>query len=133
MAADATLDGVAKGYRRVLIVSAVLGVIGLVVSIVMGRYVAGVTLCAGIALGFINARLTLSAAARFSETEDSSKRPIIFASLRRLAAITVIALLIAYAFRPDGAAALAGLALFHMVLLGMMTTALLGELRRMNA
>lgn len=132
MAADAPLGNVAKGYRHVLIMTAVLGLAGLVISIVLGRYIAGVTFCVGIGLGFINARLALSSAARFSTTKDSSKRPIVFGSLRRLAAITAVALLVAYAFRPDGAATLAGLALFHFVLLGRMTTSMLGELRRMK-
>jgi hypothetical protein len=133
MAADAALGGVTKGYRRVLIAALALGAVGLVVSLLMGHYLIGVTLCIGIALGFINARLTLSAAARFSETTDRSKRPIIFGSLQRLGAITAVALLVAYAFRPDGLATLAGLALFHMLLLGNTSSSLFRELRRTKA
>jgi hypothetical protein len=130
MAADAALGGVTRGYRRVLIVAAALGMAGLVVTVLLGHYKIGLTLCVGIALGFINARLTVSAAARFSEAKNSSKRPIIFGSLQRLGAITAVALLVAYAFRPDGIATLAGLALFHILLLGNTSTALIGELRR---
>jgi ATP synthase I chain len=130
MAADAAFGGVTRGYRRVLIVAAALGMAGLIVTVLLGHYKIGLTLCVGIALGFINARLTVSAAARFSTTENRSKRPIIFGSLQRLAAITAVALLVAYAFRPDGIATLAGLALFHILLLGNTSTALLGELRR---
>lgn len=130
MTADAALGGVMRGYRRVLIVAAVLGVVGLVVSTLLGHYKIGLTLCVGIALGFINTRLTVSAAARFSRSQNRSKRPIIIGSLQRLALITVIALLVAYAFRPDGLAALGGLALFQLLLLGNTSTALIGELRR---
>jgi hypothetical protein len=130
MAADVTLDGVTRGYRRVLIVAAAFGVVGLIVTALLGHYMAGLTLCVGIALGFINARLTVSAAARFSKGKNRGKRPIILGSLQRLAAITAVALLVAYSFRPDGIAVLAGLALFHILLLGNTSTALLGELRR---
>ena len=133
MAADAALGGVTRGYRRVLIAAAALGAGALLVSALMGHYLIGVTLCIGVALGFINARLTLSAAARFSTTEDRSKRPIIFGSLQRLALITAVALLVAYAFRPDGIATLAGLALFHMLLLGNTSSSLFRELRRTKA
>jgi hypothetical protein len=132
MAADVTLGGVTRGYRRVLIVAATLGIVGLIVTVLMGHYMAGVTLCVGIALGFVNARLTVSAAARFSRAKSRAKRPIVFGSLQRLGAITAVALLVAYWFRPDGLAVLAGLALFHILLLGNTSTALIGELRRTN-
>jgi hypothetical protein len=130
MATDAAFGGVARGYRRVLIVAAALGMVGLIVTLLIGHYKVGLTLCVGIALGFINARLTLSAAARFSEIKGRSRRPIIFGSLQRLALITAVALLVAYTFRPDGIAVLGGLALFHILLLGNTSTALIGELRR---
>jgi hypothetical protein len=130
MAADAAFGGVARGYKRVLIVAAALGIVGLIVTAVLGHYKIGLTLCVGIALGFINARLTLSAAARFSESKNHAKRPIVFGSMRRLGAITAVALLVAYLFRPDGIAVLAGLALYHILLLGNTSTALIGELRR---
>jgi hypothetical protein len=130
MTADVTLGSVTRGYIRVLIVAAALGIVGLIVTALLGHYMAGLTLCVGIALGFINARLTVSAAARFSTTKNRSKRPIIFGSLQRLGAITAVALLVAYSFRPDGLAVLAGLALFHILLLGNTSTALIGELRR---
>jgi hypothetical protein len=132
MAAEVTLDGVTRGYRRVLYVAAALGAVGLVVTVLLGHYMIGLTLCVGIALGFINARLTVSAAARFSRAKTRAKRPIVFGSLQRLGAITAVALLVAYSFRPDGLAVLAGLALFHILLLGNTSTALLGELRRTN-
>lgn len=132
MAADATLGGVTKDYRRVLIMAAVLGMVGLIVSIVLGHYIAGLTLCVGIALGFVNTRLTISAAARFTETENRSKRPIVFGTLKRLGAISAVALLLTYVFRPDGLATLVGLALFQMLLLGKTSTSLFREVRRMK-
>jgi ATP synthase I chain len=133
MATDAAFGGVTRGYRRLLIVASILGMVGLIVSAILGHYIAGLTLCVGIALGFVNTRLTLSAAARFSETKDRSKRPIIFGSLQRLALITVIALLLAWWLRPDGIGVLGGLALFQILLLGNTSTALRRELRRTKA
>lgn len=133
MAADAALGGVSRDYRRVLIVSIAAGLIGLIAALVTGHYIAGVTFCFGIALGFVNTRLTLSSAAKFSAAESSAKRPIIFGSLKRLAVITVIALAVAITFRPDGVATLGGLALFQMLLLGNTTSSLYRELRRTKA
>jgi hypothetical protein len=133
MATDAALGGVTRGYRRVLIGTAGLGLVGLIVAVVLGHYLAGVTLCIGLGLGFVNTRFTIAAAARFSGSEDRRKRPVIFASLQRLALVTAVALLVAYAFRPDGVATLAGLALYHVVLLGNTSTALHRELRRTKA
>lgn len=133
MASDAALSGVTRGYRRVLIVAAVIGVIGLIVASLLGHYIAGLTLCIGIGLGFINTRVTINAAARFSTTKDRSKRPIIFSSLQRLGLITAVALLTAYALRPDGLAILAGLAIFQLVLLGNTSSSLFRELRRTKA
>ncbi len=133
MATDAALGGVTRGYKRVLIVSAGLGLIGLIVAIVLGHYLAGLTLCIGLGLGFINTRFTVAAAAKFSGSEDRGKKPIIFASLQRLGLVTAVALLVAYAFRPDGIAALVGLAVYHIVLLGNTSTALHRELRRTKA
>lgn len=130
MAGDAALGGVTKGFRRVLIAATVLGAVGLVVAVVLGHYVAGLTLCVGIALGLINTRLTLSAAARFSTARDRAKRPIIFGAMQRLAAITVVALLVAYAFRPDGVATLIGLALYQLVMVGNTSRALFSVLRK---
>ncbi|HEY7485788.1 MAG TPA: hypothetical protein VH912_15085 [Streptosporangiaceae bacterium] len=130
MAADAALGGVARRYRRVFFVAGALGLVGLIVTALIGHFMIGLTLCVGIGLGFINARLTVSAAARFSETANGAKRPIIFGSMQRLAAITAVALLVAYAFRPEGVAVLGGLAFFHILLLGNTSTALIGELRR---
>jgi Na+-transporting NADH:ubiquinone oxidoreductase subunit NqrE len=133
MASDAALSGVTRGYRRVLILAAVIGVVGLIVAIIVGHYIAGLTFCVGIALGFINTRSTINSAARFSTTKNSSKRPIIFGSLQRLGLITAVALLVAYAFRPDGLATLVGLAVFQMVLLGNTSSSLFRELRRTKA
>lgn len=133
MASDAAFGGVTRGYRRVLLMAAVIGVVGLIVAIIIGHYIAGLTFCVGIGLGFINTRVTINNAARFSTTKDHSKRPIIFGSLQRLALITAVALLIAYALRPDGLATLVGLAVFQMVLLGNTSSSLFRELRRTKA
>lgn len=133
MASDAALGGVTRGYRRVLVVTIGLGLAGLIVAIVLGHYLAGVTLCVGLGLGFVNTRFTIAAAAKFSATEDRRKKPLIFASLQRLGLVTAVALLVAYAFRPDGIAALVGLAVYHVILLGNTSTALHRELRRTKA
>ncbi|MGH3328034.1 MAG: hypothetical protein ACRDPT_09635 [Streptomycetales bacterium] len=130
MAAEFALTGVTRNYRRVLIIAPVLGGIGLVVSAVLGHVDVGILLCVGLALGFLNTRMVLSAAAKFSSDGDHAKRPLVLSALRRLAVITAVALLVAVAFRPEGVAVLGGLALYQLLLLGNTSGALLREVRK---
>jgi len=118
-----------RRYRLVLIASPVVGLIGLVVLIVLGYPIAGAALCVGLAMGFVNSRMVIAQAAKFMGTENASKRAFTVGALQRLAVLTVVAMLIAYSFKPQGFAVFIGLAVFQLLLMGTTTSAMLRELR----
>ena len=143
-----------RRYRLVLIVSASVGLTGLIVLSVLGYPVAGIALCAGMFMGFINSRMVIAQAAKFTQmkftqteftqteftqteitqteitqTEHPNKRALVFGVLQRLGAVTAIALLIAFAFRPQGFTVFIGLAVFQLLMMGSTAGAMVRELR----
>ena len=91
-----------RRYRLILVVCPVAGLTGLVVLSVLGYPVAGIALCAGLFMGFINSRMVIAQAAKFTQMENPDKRALTVGVLQRLGTLTAIALLIAFAFRPQG-------------------------------
>jgi riboflavin transporter FmnP len=118
-----------RRYRLVLIAGPIAGLTGLIVLSVLGYPVAGIAFCAGLFMGFINSRLVIAQAAKFTQMENPDKRALAWGVLQRLAALTAIALLIAFAFRPQGFAVLIGLALFQLLMMGSTASAMVRQLR----
>ena len=123
------LVDVGRRYRLVLIVCPVAGLTALIVLSVLGYPVAGIALCAGLFMGFVNSRMVIAAAAKFTQMENPNKRALTFGVLQRLGVLTAIALLIAFAFRPQGFAVLIGLAAFQLLMMGSTTSAMVRQLR----
>ena len=123
------LEDVARRYRLVLIVCPVAGLTGLIVLSVLGYPVAGAAFCVGLFMGFINSRMVIAQAAKFTQLENPDKRALAFGVLQRLGALTAIALLIAFAFRPQGFAVLIGLAVFQLLMMGAATGTMVRQLR----
>ncbi len=124
------LADVNRRYRKTLVASALVGGAGLLVASFLGHPVAGGLFCAGLVLGLVNSRLVIGATARFASDADASKRRFAFGALQRLAVITLVALLLAYAFRPEGLAVFAGLVAFQMILIAGATGPMLREVRK---
>jgi hypothetical protein len=120
---------VARRYRLVLIVCPVAGLIGLIVLSVLGYPVAGAAFCVGLFMGFINSRMVIAKAAKFTQLENPGKRALAFGVLQRLGVLTAIALLIAFAFRPQGFTVLIGLAFFQLLMMGAAAGAMVRQLR----
>ncbi|MGH3253019.1 MAG: hypothetical protein ACRDOI_43345 [Trebonia sp.] len=123
------LADVGRRYRLVLIASPIAGLAGLIVLSVLGYPVAGIALCVGLFMGFINSRMVIAQAAKFTQLENPNKRALTFGVLQRLGVLTAIALLIAFAFRPQGFAVLIGLAAFQLLMMGAATGAMVRQLR----
>jgi riboflavin transporter FmnP len=123
------LVDVSRRYRLVLIATAITGLAGLIVLSVLGYPVAGASFCVGLFMGFINSRMVIAQAAKFTQMENPNKRALAFGVLQRLGALTVIALLIAFAFRPQGFAVLIGLAAFQLLMMGSTAGAMVRQLR----
>ena len=128
MSHQALVD-VGRRYRLVLVLCPILGLAGLVVLSVLGFPVAGIALCVGLFMGFVNNRMTIAQSAKFMKMENPSKRAFTFGVLQRLGALTAIALLIAFAFRPQGFTVVIGLAVFQLLMMGSTASAMARELR----
>jgi hypothetical protein len=124
------LVDVSRRYRLVLIACPVVGLTGLIALSVLGHPVAGIALCAGLLMGFINSRMVIAQAAKFTQMEDPNKRALTLGVLQRLGVLTAIALLIAFAFRPQGFAVFIGLAVFQLLMMGSTAGTLVRQLRR---
>jgi hypothetical protein len=123
------LVNVGKRYRLVLIVCPVAGLAGLIVLSVLGYPVAGAAFCVGLFMGFMNSRMVIAQAAKLTQLENPNKRALAFAVLQRLGALTAIALLVAFAFRPQGFTVLIGLAVFQLLMMGSTAGAMVRQLR----
>ena len=118
-----------RRYRLVLIACPVAGLTGLIALSVLGYPVAGIALCAGLVMGFINSRMVIAQAARLTQAENPGKRALAFGVLQRLGALTAVALLIAFAFRPQGFTVFIGLAVFQLLMMGGTASAMARQLR----
>jgi hypothetical protein len=123
------LVDVGRRYRLVLIACPVTGLTGLIVLSVLGYPVAGIAFCVGLFMGFINSRMVIAQAARFTQMENPNKRALTFGVLQRLGVLTAIALLIAFSFRPQGFTVLIGLAVFQLLMMGSTAGAMVRQLR----
>ncbi|HEY5050915.1 MAG TPA: ATP synthase subunit I [Acidothermaceae bacterium] len=101
--------------RRVFIIAAVLGGVGLLIASILGHVVVGLLLLAGLVLGAVNNILTVRSILKFTAAGDPDRKKFAKASLLRLAYISLIAALFLIVFRREGIAVLAGLAVFHLL------------------
>jgi hypothetical protein len=83
----------------------------------------------GLFMGLINSRMVIAQAAKFTQAEGPDKRALAFGALQRLGAVTAVALLIAFAFRPQGFTVLIGLAAFQLLMMGAAAAAMVRQLR----
>ena len=101
--------------RRVFIIAAILGGVGLLIASVLGHVVVGLLLLCGLALGAVNNTLTVRSILKFTAAGDPDRKKFAKASLLRLGYISLIAALFLIVFRREGIAVLAGLAVFHLL------------------
>ena len=101
--------------RRVFIIAAVLGGVGLLIASVLGHVLVGLLLLCGLALGAVNNILTVRSILKFTAAGDPDRKKFAKASLLRLGYISLIAALFLIVFRREGIAVLAGLAVFHLL------------------
>jgi hypothetical protein len=120
VALDAQWSAVARGYRFALILAAVVGVAALAATAATGHVLAGVFICVGLGLGSWNSRRlwtdTKLLTAGAAEAGDRVRGPALTASAKRLGLITVLAFLVALAYRPLGWTVFLGLVIFQVVM-----------------
>jgi hypothetical protein len=101
--------------RRVFVIAAVLGGVGLLLASLLSHPLVGVLLLVGLMLGAANNILTVRSILKFTAAGDPDRTKFAKASLLRLAYISLLAAVFLVVFRREGIAVLAGLAVFHLL------------------
>jgi hypothetical protein len=101
---------------RLAIFCIVLGALAVVLAALAGAVMFGVFFAIGLGLGLLNAQVVSWSVATITAKDHPLKRGMALNSATRLLVITVIALILAFVFRPFGFGVLFGIALFQVVL-----------------
>jgi len=101
---------------RLFVISLVLTAAAMLAARLSGHLMIGVFFGVGLLLGLLNAVLVRRSVESITAKEQPLKSSMALNSASRLAIITIIALIIAYSFRPAGLGVVFGLALFQLLL-----------------
>jgi hypothetical protein len=114
---------------RLLVVCAVLATVATIAAGMTGHLMFGAFFALGLALGLVNALLIRHSVQSITAEAHPLKTKMAVNSATRLLALSLIALLIAYLFRPLGLGVLIGLALFEVVLVSTSALPVVKKLR----
>jgi hypothetical protein len=106
----------AANLRRSVFLSAVLGTVAIVILSVAGHPLAGVFGCVGLALAALNNLMLQKSVIQYASA-GVTKGKFRGGVMLRLGGVTIVSIIIALLFRPDGYATFAGLAVFHVMML----------------
>lgn len=117
-AQDAPLVFPSVAFRpvRLFVISIGISAVAVFAAAFTGHLMLGVFFGAGLLLGLLNALLVRRSVDSITSRDHPLKRSMAVNSASRLAVMTVIALVIAYVFRPAGLGVMFGLALFQVLL-----------------
>jgi hypothetical protein len=128
VALDAQWSAVARGYRFALVSAALVGAAALVTTALTGYPLAGLFICVGLGLGGWNSRrLWTDTQTLVDGSQTPGERwhgPAATATAKRLGLITIIAFLVALAYRPLGWTVFLGLLVFQVLLMVMLAAPL---------
>lgn len=104
--------------RRTIASCVVLGVVGVLVSIVLGQPLAGVGVLLGLAAATVNHRLFQLSTVRYSSDDGHiARKPYAGSVAGRLGAITMVAFALLFFVRPMGFGMIGGLVAFQVLLM----------------
>ena len=117
-AQDAPLVFPSVAFRplRLFVISIAITAVAILAGGLSGHLMVGVFFGIGLLLGLLNALLVRRSVEAITAQEHPLKRSMALNSASRLAIITLLALIIAYVFRPAGLGVVFGLALFQVLL-----------------
>lgn len=117
-AQDAPLVFPSVAFRpiRLLVISVGVTALALLVAGLSGHLMVGGFFGIGLLLGLLNALMVRHSVESITARDNPMKRSMALNSVSRLAIITIVGLVIAYAFRPAGLGVVFGLALFQVLL-----------------
>jgi hypothetical protein len=107
----------AANLRRSALLSAVIGVVGIVVCAVEGHVLMGVFGFLGLGLGAYNNKLLQKSVLRYAANETIGKKQFRRGVMARLGLITLLAVGLGFFVRPDGLGVFVGLAVFQILML----------------
>ncbi len=129
-ASHAPMSEVTRRQRHVVIAAGVSVVVALVLGALLEEPLGGLFVAVGVVLALANALLTEAAMIRMTGTgEELSRRRFAMSAFGRLAAISLVAVILVVAFWPLGGLVLAGLAVFQLLTIALTAFPLLKELR----
>lgn len=114
--APLVLPSVAFRPLRLSVICFVLTVLATVATALLGHPMVGIFFGIGLGLGLFNAILVRRSALRITAHAHPLKSKMAVNSAIRLMVLTVIGLVIAFVFRPEGLGVVFGMALFQMLL-----------------
>jgi len=121
-----SLPDVISVSRRTMIMSIVIGVVGMLVLLLFSQPWGALGLGVGLGLGMANFRMIQRSVVKVGKRESENKRrPLAMNTLGRMALITIVALGLLFVKFALGFGLLAGLALFQMILLLNVTRSML--------
>ncbi|HET7310384.1 MAG TPA: hypothetical protein VFJ17_03570 [Mycobacteriales bacterium] len=141
MALDAQWSAVARGYRFALVSAAAVGVAAVAACTLTGYPLAGLFICVGLGLGMWNSRrlwtdtqmlVDSSREAEVAEEDEPTavrplkqwRGPAASSTGKRLGLITLVAFLVALAYRPLGWTVFVGLLVFQLLLMALLAAPL---------
>jgi len=101
---------------RLFVISVVITAVAILAAGLSGHLMVGVFFGIGLLLGLLNALLVRRSVESITSRAHPLKRSMALNSASRLAIITILALIVAYVFRPAGLGMVFGLALFQVLL-----------------
>lgn len=124
MALDAQWSAVARGYRFALVLAALIGVAAVAACALTGYPLAGMFICVGLGLGGWNSRRLWQDTEKLVDGSqppgEKWRGPAATSTARRLGLITLLAFLVAIAYRPLGWTVFLGLLAFQVLLMLML-------------
>jgi hypothetical protein len=117
-AQDAPLVFPSVAFRpvRLFVISLAITAVAILAAGLSGHPMVGVFFGIGLLLGLLNALLVRRSVASITAKDHPLKSSMALNSASRLAIITILGLIIAYVFRPDGLGVVFGLAFFQVLL-----------------
>jgi len=124
------MSEVTRRQRLVVIAAGVAAAVALVLGGGLGHWLAGFFAAVGVGLGLANALLTEASMIRMTASgSELSRKQFALSAFGRLAAVSLAALVLVFAFWPAGGFVLAGLAVFQLLTIVLTALPLLKELR----
>lgn len=116
--------------RKPMLIAAAVGVLGLLVTGLLGHIMMGAFGIVGLGLGVLNTRLLQKSVAKVISSDNPTKMAVGRTSVPRLLLITAVAFGIAAFVRPDGLGVFVGLAVFQVIIVGTTVAPVVKERRK---